>query len=129
MRFIKTSLASVAVAIRANPGVDMFAKYRSVCVCLMALLLAPASTANASGFTFHPAPLTYPDITTDANEIDYNSGSGLLTVCGDAYTVRFTSASADEHPVSLNHSSGCSGNYFLSANINSAGVFTGGRSR
>jgi hypothetical protein len=104
----------------------MFSKYRYVCLFLTALFLACASTAGASSFTFHPAPLTYPDITTDATEIDYNSGSGLLTVCGYAYEVRPNPLAVDT--ISQTGSSGCAGgNYFLSANISSNGIFTGGQ--
>jgi len=94
-------------------------------VCLTALFLAVATTAGASNFTFHPAPLTYPDVTTDATNIDYNSGSGLLTVCGYAYEVRPNALAVDT--VSQTGSPGCAGgNYFLSANISKSGVFTGG---
>jgi hypothetical protein len=73
-------------------------------VSLAVILLALASTVQASGFTLNTSPRTHPDISTEAVGTDLKNGAGLLTVCA---AMSRTLPNPDPNTVTLTGAHGC----------------------
>jgi hypothetical protein len=99
----------------------------------VAAVLACASTAQATSFTFNPLPAgsnagAYPDISATVNSVNY--AGGVLTICGQPGTLRLTPTPPPANvsiasPTVASGPCGISG-FALVANITSGGALTSG---